>query len=356
MATPHHTTARRRFKTTRTLLPFGPRCTGGRSLEQGTSARSRRRPAGRRRCLRPRPCARAGAVRSRPSRSPASRSGAAGPRRPSDSIAWRSPRAPTGRSPRVPLARILVARAQPTLAAAIAEARQLLAAPRAPAHPAPRAPRRRRGRAPDGGAAPRRGQGAPAVGADAVGAARRRALALARAENRIGIALASADRADEAAFAFKRAVRPSTRRVGAAAEPTSAPSVAAGSIRPRAALEALSPRARHRPDARAGAVQPGDAPARARRPRRRGARLRRRPARRSAASVGPRRAGAGRGRTRRRERARWRCSREELRLGHPSAATLRNLAKLYARGGRLVEAAALIELARGNSAPPAASN
>jgi len=46
---------------------------------------------------------------------------------------------------------------------------------------------------------------------------------------------------------------------------------------------------------------------------------------------------------------------EELRVGRPSPATLRNLAKLYARGGRLVEAAALLSGAQGNSGPPAAS-
>ncbi|HEY2745450.1 MAG TPA: tetratricopeptide repeat protein, partial [Polyangia bacterium] len=46
---------------------------------------------------------------------------------------------------------------------------------------------------------------------------------------------------------------------------------------------------------------------------------------------------------------------EELRLAGPSPPLLRNLAKLYARGGRLVEAAALLQRAQGNSEPPVAS-
>jgi Flp pilus assembly protein TadD len=46
---------------------------------------------------------------------------------------------------------------------------------------------------------------------------------------------------------------------------------------------------------------------------------------------------------------------EDVRAGQATPVMLRNLAKLYARGGRLIEAAALLQRARGNSEPPAAS-
>ncbi|MCU1279739.1 MAG: Tetratricopeptide 2 repeat protein, partial [bacterium] len=103
----------------------------------------------------------------------------------------------------VPLARLVVARAQPTLEAAVAEARRILEPARA-AHPGhvllavveaellldedqPEAARKL--------LLATRVPGAPRV-VD---------LALARAENRLGMMLASNERADEAAFAFKRA-------------------------------------------------------------------------------------------------------------------------------------------------------
>lgn len=247
----------------------------------------------------------------------------------------------------VPLARLVVARARPTVAAAIAEARRILAAPRA-AHPdhvllavveAELLVEEERAEEAKALLVATRTPASPRV-VD---------LALARAENRIGMTLASAGRSDEAAFAFKRACD---------LDPSWAPPHAnLGALwqrldRPRAALEQYR---------QALAIDPTHALAHFNL----GTLLRARgdldgAARAFAAAMGAGHAGA------RAELALLEAERgddaraielleEELRLGHPSAAMLRNLAKLYARSGRLVEAAALMHEAQGNSAPPAAS-
>ena len=246
-----------------------------------------------------------------------------------------------------PLARLPVACAQPTLAAAIAEARHILAGPRA-AHPehallavVDAELLIDEGRADEAKAL--------LVAARTPAAPRVVDLALARAENRIGIALASAGRGDEAAFAFKRACD---------LDPSWAPPHAnLGALwqrleRPRAALASYG---------RALAIDPTHGLAQFNL----GTLLRERgdldgAARAFAAAVSAEHAGA------RAELALTEAERgddaraielleEELRLGRPTPTTLRNLAKLYARGGRLVEAAALLHRAQGNSAPPAAS-
>jgi tetratricopeptide (TPR) repeat protein len=232
----------------------------------------------------------------------------------------------------VPLARIVAARAQPTPEAAIAEARRILEAPAA-AHPGhvlvavveaellldeDRVEEAK----------------ALLVATRAGGAPRVVDLALARAENRLGIALASADRADEAAFAFKRACdldpewAPPRANLGALWQRLG---------RPRQALEqyrrALALDPRHSLAARAfTAAMAADPP-------------------HAQARVELALARAERGD----EATAIELLEEELRLGQPTAATLRNLAKLYARGGRLVEAAALLQMAQGNSEPPSAS-
>ena len=246
----------------------------------------------------------------------------------------------------VPLARLVAARAQPTPAAAIAEARRILAAPRA-SHP---------------GQVlltvveaellldEERADEAKALLVAARGP-RVVDLALARAENRIGIALASAGRTDEAAFAFKRACD-----LDAAWAP---PHANHGALwqrlgRVRQALEqyrralALDPThalasfnlgtlLRERGDLD-GAARAFSAALHAPSPHR--------DARVELALVLAERGD---------ERRAIELLEEELRGGDPRAATLRNLAKLYARGGRLIEAAALLSQAQGNSEPPAAS-
>lgn len=219
----------------------------------------------------------------------------------------------------VPLARMIVARAQPTLAAAIAEARAILAGPRA-AHPGhvllavveaellldeERADEAK----------------ALLVATRTPTSPRVVELALARAENRIGIALAAAGRSDEAAFAFKRACdldaswAPPRANLGALWQRLG---------RPRQALEQYR---------RALALDPTHALA--------------------SFNLG----------TLLRERGDFegahRAFTQALRAPspHPDARRelARNLAMLYARQGRLVEAAALLREAEGNSEPPPAS-
>ncbi len=175
-------------------------------------------------------------------------------------------------------------------------------------------------------------------------------LALSRAENRIGIALASSGRSDEAAFAFKRACdlddgwAPPRANLGARCSGSAArarPSkqyrrALTPSIR-RHTLAQLQPvngtrSLRERGDLD-GAVRAFTTALDAEPPHR-------------DARVELALALAERGDD---ERA-IELFEEELRLGRPTPSTLRNLAKLYARGGRLVEAAAaLFHRAQGNS-------
>jgi len=249
----------------------------------------------------------------------------------------------------VPLARILVARAQPTLAAAVAEARRALAAPRA-AHPEhvllavveaellleeERADEAKE----------------LLLAARTPSAPRVVELALARAENRIGITLAAAGRSDEAAFAFKRACdldgewAPPRANLGALWQRLGRPRAAYEQYRRALALDPGHPLAqfnlgtllRERGDLD-GAVRAFAAALRADPPH-------------PSARVELALAEAERGD----EKRAVDLLEEELRVGRPSPPTLRNLAKLYARSGRLVEAAALQAMARGNSEPPAAS-
>jgi tetratricopeptide (TPR) repeat protein len=249
----------------------------------------------------------------------------------------------------VPLARLVAARAQPTAEAAIAEARRVLAAPAA-AHPGhvllavveaellldeDRVEEAK----------------ALLVATRAGGAPRVVDLALARAENRLGIALASSERADEAAFAFKRACdldaewAPPRANLGALWQRLGRPRQALEQYRRALALDPRHPLAQFN----LGTLlrERGDLDGAAR-------------AFTAAMAADPPHAQA---RTelalalaeRGDDAAAIELLEEELRLGQPTAATLRNLAKLYARGGRLVEAAALLQMAQGNSEPPAAS-
>ncbi len=249
----------------------------------------------------------------------------------------------------VPLARLVVARAQPTLPAAIAEARRILALPRAehPGHVLLEVVEAELLLDED------RADEAKAllVAARVDGAPRVVDLALARAENRIGIALVSLGRSDEAAFAFKRACdlddgwAPPRANLGALWQRLGRPRQALEQYRRALALDpahALASfnlgtllRERGELDAAARAF----AAAMAGKPPHPEARV-------ELALVL-----AERG-----EEARAiELLEEELRRGRPTAATLRNLAKLYARGGRLIEAAALLHRAQGNSETPAAS-
>jgi len=216
----------------------------------------------------------------------------------------------------VPLARMVAARAQPTATAAAAEARAILTAPRA-AHPdhvlltvVEAELLIDEDRADDAKALL-----VPARGPEVV------ALALSRAENRIGIQLASSGRTDEAAFAFKRACdlddswAPPRANLGALWQRLG---------RPRQALEQYR---------RALALDPTHALANF-----------------NLAML-------------LRERgdfeAAHRAFTQAVRVPapHPEARRelTRNLAMLYARDGRLIEAAALLRDAQGNSEPPPAS-
>jgi tetratricopeptide (TPR) repeat protein len=251
--------------------------------------------------------------------------------------------------PAVALARLVAARAQPTLEAAIAEARRVLAAPRS-AHPTHvlldvveaelLLDEDRADEAKLLLSAARR-RGAPHV-VD---------LALARAENRIGMALASGGRSDEAAFAFKRACdldagwAAPRANLGALWQRLGRPQRALDQYRRALALDPghglasfnLGTLLRERGDL-AGAARAFRA-AMAAQPPHRDARV-------ELALV------LADGGDDVRAIA---LLEEELRVGRPDGATLRNLAKLYARGGRLIEAAALLHRARGNSEPPTAS-
>jgi len=249
----------------------------------------------------------------------------------------------------VPLARLIVARAQPTLTAAIAEARRVLAAPRA-AHP--------------GHALvvvveaellleENRADEAKAllVAARTADGPRVIELALARAENRLGIGLGSTGRSDEAAFAFKRACdldaswAPPRANLGALWQRLGRPRQALEQYRRALAIDPAHPLAsfnlgtllRERGDLD-GAARAFTAAMNASPPHR--------DARSELALVLAERGDEARA---------IELLEEELRLGVASATTLRNLAKLYARGGRLIEAAALLHRAQGNSEPPAAS-
>jgi tetratricopeptide (TPR) repeat protein len=249
----------------------------------------------------------------------------------------------------VPLARMIVARGLPTLAAAIAEARTILAGPRA-SHPGhvllavveaellldeERADEAK----------------ALLVAARTPASPRVVELALARAENRIGIALAAAGRSDEAAFAFKRACdldsdwAPPHANLGALWQRLGRPRQALEQYRRALALDPthalanfnLGTLLRERGDL-AGAARAFTAALHAPSPHR--------DARVELALVLAERGDEPRAIA---------LLEEELRLGRPAPATLRNLAKLYARGGRLIEAAALLQQVQGNSEPPAAS-
>jgi tetratricopeptide (TPR) repeat protein len=216
----------------------------------------------------------------------------------------------------VPLARLLVARAEPSPAAAIAEARAILSAPRAaqPSHVLVAVVEAELLIAED------RADEAKAllVAARTPDGPRVVTLALARAENALGIALAAADRGDEAAFAFKRACdldadwAPPRVNLGALWQRLGRPRQALEQFRRALALDPRHPVAHYN----LGLLHrdAGDLTAAAR-------------------EFGV-----------------------ALDCGHAGAAdALRHLALRYAHDGQLLEAAELWRRAEGNSGPPAAS-
>ena len=216
----------------------------------------------------------------------------------------------------VPLARLVAARAEPTAAEAIAEARRILEAPRAsqPRHALLAVVEAEllldEDRADEAKALLVAARGPRVV-----------ALALARAENAIGVQLASAGRTDEAAFAFKRAC-----------------DLDADWAPPRANLGALWQRLGRAQKAReqyerALALDPTHA----------------------LASFNLGTLLRARGDFEAAHRAFTRAARAPSPHAEARRELARNLAMMYARDGRLIEAAALLREADGNSEPPPAS-